>query len=488
MGKPDAFLTVERKNPPKEPVAERLGHWREFYLDMAEDEIKSQASRCMDCGVPFCHSYGCPLGNLIPEFNDLMHRGRWREACSLLHLTNNFPEITGRVCPALCESACTLGMDADSVTVRHNELTIVERGFAEGWIPPEPPKTETGKRIAVIGSGPAGMTAAQQLRRAGHSVVLYEKAERLGGLLRYGIPDFKLEKKILDRRLAQLKAEGVEFETEVNVGRDISHAFLLKRYDAVCLCLGAGQPRDLPVPGRELDGVFFALQYLIQQNRRVARLPIQGPEISAAGKRVVIIGGGDTGADCLGSALRQGAVSVHQLEILPKPPLERDPGAPWPTWPNILRSSPAHEEGGERRWCVATTSFSGKGGRIEKLTGHEVTWSKGEDGRMNMERIEGSEFEMNAELVLLAMGFTQPVHEGLLDGLGVDYDARGNVRVDDNMMTSIPKVFAAGDAATGAWLVVRAIAAGRRMARRVDEFLMGESSLPDTAPVGGLYV
>ncbi|MFH1136136.1 MAG: glutamate synthase subunit beta [Pseudomonadota bacterium] len=487
MGKPDAFLTVERKNPPRQPVSERLGHWREIYLELAEEELKSQASRCMECGVPFCHSHGCPLGNLIPEFNDLMHRGRWRDACNLLHLTNNFPEITGRVCPALCEAACTLGLDDAAVTVRWNELSIVEKGFAEGWILPEPPRVETGKKIAVIGSGPAGLAAAQQLRRAGHEVSLYEKADRLGGILRYGIPDFKLEKKILDRRLAQLQAEGVKFETEVNVGTDISPGFLLRRFDAVCLCLGAGSPRDLPAPGRDLDGVFFAMKYLVQQNRRVARLPIRGPEISAAGRKVVVIGGGDTGADCLGTALRQGAASVHQLEILPKPPTGRDPANPWPNWPNILRFSAAHEEGGERRWCVATSSFQGRGGRVARLEGHEVRWFQDAAGRMMMEKIEGSEFEMDAQLVLLAMGFTQPVHEGLLDNLGLEYDARGNVRVDDNMMTSIPKVFAAGDSVSGAWLVVRAIAAGRGMARRVDEFLMGESALPDTAPVGGLY-
>jgi glutamate synthase (NADPH/NADH) small chain len=480
MGKTDAFLEIGRKTLAKQVVPERLRHYREIYLEMSESELREQASRCMECGVPFCHGYGCPLGNIIPEWNDLLFRGRWREAADLLHLTNNFPEITGRVCPALCEAACTLGLDGEAVTVRQNELAIVEKAWAEGWIRPEPPDKETGKRVAVIGSGPAGLAAAQQLRRAGHQVTIFEKSDRLGGILRYGIPDFKLDKSVLDRRLRQISEEGVHFEPEIQVGADLSAPFLLKRFQAVCLCVGAGVPRDLPVPGRDLDGIHLAMDYLTQQNRRVAGLPVAGPDILAGGKKVVIIGGGDTGADCLGTALRQGALSVHQLEIMPKPPLTRDPSTPWPTWPYLLRSSPAHEEGGERRWCVATSSFEGREGRVARLHGYEVRWTEAVAGKGPApERIPGSEFVMDADLVLLAMGFVQPEHHGLLDLLGVAYDGRGNVRVDERMMTSADKVFAAGDATTGAWLVVRAVAAGRRLARQVDEFLQGRSVLPD---------
>lgn len=486
MGKPDAFLNIPRENAGKQSIEERLGHYGEFYLDMAEDEIRNQASRCMDCGVPFCHNYGCPLGNVIPEWNELIYRGRWKEACDLLHLTNNFPEITGRVCPALCEASCILGIDDQPVTVRHNELSIVERGWKEGWITANPPETESGFKTAVIGSGPAGMAAAQQLRRAGHKVVVYEKADRLGGILRYGIPDFKLEKRILDRRFLQLEKEGIQFETDVHVGRDISADYLLKRFDAVCLCVGSGKPRDLPVPGRELKGVHFAMDYLVQQNRRSAGLPAAGEEITAKNKKVVIIGGGDTGADCLGTALRQGAASVHQLEILERPPVNRDVKTPWPIWPNILRTSPAHEEGGERRWCVATNEFIGKDGYVTRLRGCEVKWLVSDaDGRLKMETVNDTEFEMDADLVLLAMGFTQPEHNGLLNDLGVDYDGRGNIIVGDDYMTSKSGVFAAGDATTGAWLVVRAIAAGRKAARRMDMFLRGgESALPDVLETG----
>lgn len=484
MGKLDAFLEVDRQTLARKPVVERLGNYKEIYLEMAEEELRSQASRCMDCGVPFCHSFGCPLGNLIPEWNDLVYRGLWENACELLHFTNNFPEITGRICPALCEAACTLGMDFEPMTVRQNELSIVERGWREGWIKPEPPEQGTGKKVAVIGSGPAGLAAAQQLRRAGHFVAVYEKSDRAGGILRYGIPDFKLEKWVLDRRLDQLETEGVVFETDVLVGQDVSATYLMKRFDAVCLCVGSGTPRDLPVPGRDLDGIHMAMDFLVQQNRRNAGLEIDGPEITATDKRVVIIGGGDTGADCLGTALRQGAKSVHQFEILPKPPAHRDPSTPWPVWPNILRTSPAHEEGGERRWCVATSEFKGQNGRVTGLVCNEVEWTTDENGRGRMNPVPGSEFTKDADLVLLAMGFTMPVKHGLLDSLNVDDDPRGNILVNADMMSSVDKVFAAGDAATGAWLVVRAIAAGRRMARRVDLYLMGKSSLPDVVSEG----
>jgi glutamate synthase (NADPH/NADH) small chain len=483
MGKSDAFITIPRRNFAKQDARERLRHHREIYLEMAEEDLLKQAARCMDCGVPYCHSFGCPLGNVIPEWNHLIYLGRWREANELLHLTNNFPEITGRICPALCEAACTLGLTDDSVTVRQNEYSIVERAWKEGWIKPMPPESETGKKVAVIGSGPAGMAASQQLRRAGHKVTLFDRSDRLGGILRFGIPDYKLEKRILDRRLEQMAAEGVVFETDICVGRDISATYLLKRFDAICLCVGSGVPRDLTAENRELSGIHFAMDFLIQQNRRNAGLPIDGPEILAKDKRVVIIGGGDTGADCLGTALRQGARSVHQLEIMPRPPMERDPATPWPQWPNMLRTSTAHEEGGERRWSVATTAFIGDQGRVTGLRGHEVKWTRGDDGRMNMTPLDGTDFEMEADLVLLAMGFVHPQRTGLLDDLEIKYDGRGNIQVDDNMATSVPGVFSAGDATTGAWLVVRAIAAGRRMAHCVDNYLMGETCLPDCPPL-----
>jgi glutamate synthase (NADPH/NADH) small chain len=472
MGKVDAFLNIQRRTASLEEVDERLRHYRDFHISLSEEGLRDQASRCMDCGVPFCHGYGCPLGNLIPEWNDLVYQGRWQEACDRLHYTNNFPEITGRVCPSPCEAACTLGIGDDAVTIRQSELAIVERGWAEGWIKPLTPKEETGKKVAVIGSGPAGMAAAQQLRRKGHAAWLFERDDALGGLLRYGIPDFKLEKWVLDRRLNQMAEEGVNFELSVEVGKDLSAEYLLKRFDAVCLCMGAREARDLEVPGRELEGVHQAMEYLSQQNRRVAGKPVSGPEINARDKKVVIIGGGDTGADCLGTALRQGALSVHQFEILPKPPADRDESTPWPEWPLMLRTSPAHMEGGERRWSVATSRFLGKGGKLTGLKGHEVRWSDpDENGRRQMSKVKGSEFNMEADLVLLAMGFTQPEHNGLLDNLGVAYDGRGNVQAGPDLETSVPGIFAGGDVQTGAWLVVRAIAAGRRMADSVDRKL-----------------
>lgn len=472
MGKVDAFLNIQRRTASLEEVDERLRHYRDFHISLSEEGLRDQASRCMDCGVPFCHGYGCPLGNLIPEWNDLVCQGRWQEACDRLHYTNNFPEITGRVCPSPCEAACTLGIGDDAVTIRQSELAIVERGWAEGWIKPLAPKEETGKKVAVIGSGPAGMAAAQQLRRKGHGVWLFERDDALGGLLRYGIPDFKLEKWVLDRRLNQMAEEGVNFELSVEVGKDLSAEYLLKRFDAVCLCMGAREARDLEVPGRELEGVHQAMEYLSQQNRRVAGKPVSGPEINARDKKVVIIGGGDTGADCLGTALRQGALSVHQFEILPKPPAGRDESTPWPEWPLMLRTSPAHLEGGERRWSVATSRFLGKGGKLTGLKGHEVRWTDpDENGRRQMSKVKGSEFNMEADLVLLAMGFTQPEHNGLLDNLGVAYDGRGNVQAGPDLETSVPGIFAGGDVQTGAWLVVRAIAAGRRMAESVDRKL-----------------
>jgi glutamate synthase (NADPH) small chain len=475
------FLDIPRRVPDKEAVEQRLKHYREFYRHLADDELREQCSRCMNCGVPFCHSAGCPLGNNVPEFSQLVYRGRWRDAADLLHLTNNFPELTGRLCPALCEAACVGRIEGEAVTVRQIELAVVEKAWLEGWIRPAPPSAETGKRVAVIGSGPAGLAAAQQLRRAGHAVTVFEKAARPGGILRYGIPDFKLEKRILDRRLQQLRDEGVAFETGVEAGVDLAGTYFRKKFDAVCLCVGAGQPRDLPLPGRGAQGIHFALPFLVQSNRRAAGDPVPpGREIVAAGKRVVIVGGGDTGADCLGTALRQGARSVAQIEILPQPPEEDNPETPWPQWPMILRTSTSHEEGGSRDWSVSTTAFRVQDGRVTGLDCQRVRWSRDpQTGRMAMVPLPGGEFTLDADLVLLATGFVHPVHEGLLDGLGVAYDARGNVKTDERMMTSVEGVFAAGDAQTGAWLVVGAVAGGRRMARAVDLYLMGETALPD---------
>jgi glutamate synthase (NADPH/NADH) small chain len=481
MDKTTAFIEISRINAPKQTIAERLQHYREFVLKRNPDDLREQAARCMNCGVPFCHGIGCPLGNNIPEFNDLVYRGRWREAAEVLHLTNNFPEVTGRVCPALCEASCVNAIDGQAVTIREIELAIIEHAFEQGWVKPQPPAVLTGKRVAIIGSGPAALAAAQQLRRAGHQVVVFEKAEKPGGILRYGIPEFKLEKRVLDRRLEQMKAEGVSFKCEVEVGRDVSASYLERRFDAICLAIGAGRPRDLAIPGRDLRGIHFALDYLGQNNRLLAGHSIKpGSEINAAGKRVVVIGGGDTGSDCVGTALRQGARSVQQFELLPRPPEARSEGNPWPQWPLILRTSSSHEEGGSRDWSVNTLRFSGQDGGVSGLECVRLEWARGADGQTRMAPIAGSEFTVEADLVLLAMGFTGPMHEGLLDSLGIGYDARGNVAVDAQMMTSVPGVFAAGDVNTGPWLVVGAIAAGRRMARRVDLYLMGESDLPDT--------
>ncbi len=485
MADPQGFLKYRRLEPESEEPSQRLRHYREFHEHLSKGKLREQCARCMDCGVPFCHSVGCPLGNLIPEFNDLVYKGRWRDAVDCLHQTNNFPEITGRLCPALCEAACVNRLGAEAVSIRQIELEIVEQAWAGGWIEPMTPTVETGKTVAVIGSGPAGLAAAQQLRRAGHMVTVFEKSEKPGGLLRYGIPDFKLEKHIIDRRLAQMTAEGVKFETGVDAGIDLAASYFLKKFDAVCLCGGAGVPRDLPIPGRDADGIYFALQYLTQNNRRVEGVEIPGDQvIDAAGKRVVVVGGGDTGSDCLGTALRQGAASVRQIEIMPKPPEGDNPDTPWPRWPLILRTSSSHEEGGERQWCVSATEFKVEDGHVTGLKCQQVRWEEESDsGRMTMSPVPDSEFELDADLVLLAMGFVHPVHDGLLDNLGVEYDRRGAVKVDERMMSSVDGVFAAGDMQTGAWLIVGAIAGARRMARQVDIYLMGESCLPDCDPL-----
>ena len=485
MGKPTGFIEIARKKAPTRPVAERLHDWREVYLPYPEASLKDQAARCMDCGIPFCHQ-GCPLGNLIPDWNDFIYRDRWNAALDRLHATNNFPEFTGRLCPAPCEGSCVLGINNDPVTIKSIEVSIIDRGFDEGWVTPQPPAARTGKRVAVVGSGPAGLAAADQLNRAGHTVTVFERADRIGGLLRYGIPEFKLEKRFLDRRLALMTAEGVQFRTGANIGVNVAVDELRRDFNAVVLAGGSTAPRDLPVPGRELKGVHFAMEYLTESNKRIEGDAVAGLDdpgaITAKGKHVIIIGGGDTGADCLGTAHRQGAVQVHQLELLPRPPEARAASNPWPTWPNIFRVSSAHEEGGERLYSISTERFSGDSqGRVTTLHGVQVALVH-KDGRMSFEPVPGSAFELKADLVLLAMGFLGPERHGMLDQLGVKMTDRGNVWRDTNWMTSVPGIFTAGDMQRGQSLIVWAIAEGRSAARGVDMFLMGNSDLPAPLP------
>ncbi|MGQ9489045.1 MAG: glutamate synthase subunit beta [Armatimonadota bacterium] len=481
MADPKGFLKYTRETAPYRPVEERKRDWQEVHTHMPPERLRVQAARCMDCGVPFCH-IGCPLGNIIPDWNDLVYRGKWREALRRLHATNNFPEFTGRLCPAPCETACVLGINQPAVTIKQIEEHIIEYGFEKGWVEPEPPSVRTGKHVAVVGSGPAGLASAQQLNRAGHWVTVFERADRIGGLLRYGIPDFKLDKRILDRRLQLMEAEGIRFEPCVNVGVDLSAAELLAGFDAVLLTGGSTIPRDLPVPGRELKGIHFAMEYLTQQNRinEGDHIPPE-QRITAEGKRVAIIGGGDTGADCLGTAHRQGAIEVYQIELLPKPPAERDElTQPWPTYPMILRTSSAHEEGGIRDWSINTKWFEGdEHGNVKRLHAVRLEWYTDPNGRRQFREIPGSEFSLDVDLVLLAMGFLHPQHDGLLDALGVEYDARGNVKTV-NYATSVPGVFAAGDMRRGQSLIVWAIAEGREAAHYVDKYLMGRSYLPLT--------
>ena len=482
MGKPTGFMESGRRPPERRPIAERKGDYQELYLDWPEPDAREQGSRCMDCAVPFCHM-GCPLGNVIPEFNHHVYMGDWQKALEVLLSTNNFPEFTGRICPAPCEASCVLSINADPVTIEYIEKEISDRGYQEGWITPQPPERRTGKKVAVVGSGPAGLAAAQQLNRAGHSVTVFERADYIGGLLMLGIPDFKLDKQVVNRRVQLMADEGVQFRTGVNVGIDYPVNDLLAEYDAVCLTGGSTQARDLPVPGRELDGIHLAMEYLPQQNKLLAGEEIDpAVHISAEGKRVVILGGGDTGADCLGTAHRQGAEVVYQFELLPEPPEERRPDNPWPQWPMILRSSPAHEEGGIRDYNILTKSFTGSNGQVEKLQAVRVEWTAGEDGRFNMNEVPGSELEVETDLVLLAMGFLHPEHDGMLTDLGVELDGRGNVKVDQNKMTNIPGVFAGGDMARGQSLVVWAIAEGREVARGVDQYLVGSTNLPPSMP------
>ena len=477
MGKPTGFIEIHRHKHPTRPVEERVKDWREAYLPYPESDLQLQGARCMDCGIPFCHQ-GCPLGNLIPDWNDLVYRDRWQAAIDRLHMTNNFPEFTGRLCPAPCEGSCVLGINDDPVTIKSVEVSIIDRAFAEGWVTPKPPTNRTWKKVAVVGSGPAGLAAAEQLNRAGHSVTVFEKSDRVGGLLRYGIPEFKMEKAVLDRRLQLMEEEGVVFRAGVNIGADVTVERLRADYDAVLLAAGAGQPRDLPVPGRELKGVHFAMEYLTLQNKRNEGDTIADADfISAKGKHVVIIGGGDTGADCLGTAHRQGALSVTQLELMPMPPDTRAADNPWPQWPHIFRVSPAHEEGGERLFQVSTQHFSGDAkGSVKTLHATRVEMVKGANGRTIVEPIPGSEFEIPAELVLLAMGFIGPERGPMLDA--VKLTERGNVARDAKWMTSAPGVFTAGDMQRGQSLIVWAIAEGRSAARAIDQYLMGESQLP----------
>ncbi|MBZ5647403.1 MAG: glutamate synthase subunit beta [Acidobacteriia bacterium] len=468
MGKVTGFLEYTRELPQRRPVPQRINDWFEIYQEFPEDKARAQGARCMDCGVPFCHS-GCPLNNIIPDWNDLVYRGRWKDAVRHLHSTNNFPEFTGRLCPAPCEAACVLGISQPPVTIKNIEKEIVDRGFREGWIRPEPPPFRTGKKVAVVGSGPAGLAAAQQLCRAGHWVFVYEKSDRIGGLLRYGIPNFKMEKHLIDRRVEQMTAEGVQFVTNANVGGSVPVEDLREQFDAILLAGGAQQPRDLRIPGRELSGIHFAMEFLPQQNRRCLGDTIEDKEILATGKRVIIIGGGDTGADCLGTCLRQHAASVHQFEIMPMPPNERSPQTPWPLWPLQLRTESSHEEGGTRDWSISTTGFTGdEQGNVKRL--HAVRVGP----PPQFAPIPGTEFAMDADLVLIAMGFTGPIRTGMIEQLGVELDARGNVACDAQHMSSVPGVFAAGDMRRGQSLVVWAIAEGRSAARGVDSFLRAE--------------
>ncbi|WP_069997649.1 glutamate synthase subunit beta [Cellulosilyticum sp. I15G10I2] len=470
MGKATGFKEYERKNFGKRPVEERVYDYKDVYIPLGYDEMQVQAARCMDCGVPFCSSEtGCPLGNTIPEFNDLVYRGQWKKALEILHQTNNFPEFTGTVCPAPCESACVLGINEAPIAIKHIELSVINRAYEEGWIKPHPPIMRTGKKIAVIGSGPAGLAAADQLNKAGHTVTVFERANRIGGLLTYGIPDFKLEKDIVDRRINLMEDEGVIFSPSTWVGKDYLTSNLTKHFDAIVLAGGSTQARDLPVPGRNLDGLHVAMDFLRQQNERIQGFPLTGSEITAKDKNVVVIGGGDTGSDCIGTAIRQGAKQVYQLEIMPEPPKERTDKYPWPNYPMIFRTSTSQEEGGIREFSVKTAAFSGKGGQVKTL--HAVKLDE------RLQEIPGSQFEIPCDLALFAMGFLHPEHEGMLKELGVELDERGNVKTNCQNQTSIPKVFAAGDMRRGQSLVVWAISEGRKAAKAVDIFLMGSTNL-----------
>jgi glutamate synthase (NADPH/NADH) small chain len=478
MGKITGFMEIARKDRGYEPVAERVKVYREFVRPLGDAEMSQQGARCMDCGIPFCQT-GCPVNNVIPDWNDLVYRGHWKSALEVLHSTNNFPEFTGRVCPAPCEAACTLNINDDAVTIKSIEQAIVDKGWVEGWIQPEPPLRKTGKLVAVIGSGPAGLACAQQLARAGHAVTLFEKNDRIGGLMRYGIPDFKMEKHHIDRRMAQMQAEGVTFRTGVHVGVTVPARQILADFDAVVLAGGSEKPRDLPVPGRELSGIHFAMEFLPLQNKVVAGDRVAN-QLVATGKHVVVIGGGDTGSDCIGTSIRQGAKSVVNFELMPQPPEQEDKPLTWPYWPMKLRTSSSHEEGAKRDFAIATKSLQGRNGKVESLTACKVEWVRDAKGGMAMKEVPGTEFTIPADLVLLAMGYVHPVHEGLVAELAVEKDPRGNVKATTDgegcYATSVPRVFAAGDMRRGQSLVVWAIREGRQCAREVDAFLMGGAS------------
>ncbi len=476
MGKPTGFMEFDRDHYPERSIEERIHDYKEIHLDFPVDRLRKQGARCMDCGIPFCNQ-GCPLGNLIPEWNDLIYKQHWKEAIERLHATNNFPEFTGTLCPAPCEASCVLGINEKPVTIKYIEFNIIDHAFQEGWVKAQAPQKLTGKKVAVIGSGPAGLACAQQLRRAGHEVVVFERDDRIGGLLRYGIPDFKMQKERIDFRLKQMEEEGVQFKPNTNIGVDLSFEQIRKEYDAMALCVGAGEARDLNVPGRELKGVYLAMEYLCQQNKVVAGDQKES-KINAQGKKVIILGGGDTGADCLGTAVRQGASQIHQFELLPKPPLERNLNNPWPEWPWVFRTSPAHAEaiqlyGGEiRDYCILTQKLSGEKGQLKKLHAMKLEWKEG-----SFKEIPGSEFVIEVDLLLLAMGFTGP-EKNPFKSLGLKLDARGNIEVASNFMSSEKGIFAAGDSHRGASLIVWAIAEGRKCAKGIDTYLMGSSELP----------
>lgn len=484
MGKPTGFKEFVRELPTRRSVDLRVLDYSDVYNPMPEDKLRTQGARCMDCGVPYCNN-GCPLGNIIPEFNDFVYRGRMKEALDVLLKTNNFPEFTGQVCPAPCEEACTLNIWKTPVTIKLIEWNIIDHAFKNGWMTPKPPATRTGKKVAVIGSGPAGLAAAAQLNKAGHWVTVYERADRIGGLLTYGIPNFKLEKWVVDRRVKLMEAEGIKFVTNANVGFNVKVDQLKKEFDAICICIGATAPRDLPVPGRELSGVHFAMDFLPQQTKKVLGDEVQN-QISAKGKHVVVIGGGDTGADCVGTSVRQGAASVSQIELLPKPPADRTVDMPWPYWPMTLRVSTSHEEAAGtlnnnqeiRDWSINTKKFTGENGVVKKLHGVRLEWTKGADGRFNMTEVAGSEFELDCDLCLLAMGFVGPEKNGMIEQLGLKLDPRGNIIVNENYETSTDGVFAAGDTRRGQSLVVWALSEGRCAAAKIDQFLMGKTDLP----------
>lgn len=476
MGKLHGFKEFKRETANKRPVKDRIKDSKELFIKFPVEKLRQQGARCMECGVPFCN-WSCPLGNLIPDWNDMVYKEKWGKAYNRLTLTNNFPEFTGRICPAPCEGSCTLGVNGDPVAIREIELNIIEKAFSQGWTKPLEPRVRTGKKVAIVGSGPAGLAAAAELNSVGHDVTVFERDDEIGGLLRYGIPDFKLDKNIVQRRVSFMKESGVSFKTNINVGVDYSVDTLLSEFDAVALTGGSTIPRDLSVEGRELKGVHFAMDYLKQQNRRVSGKTIETSEINAKGKVVLVLGGGDTGSDCIGTAIRQGAKSVYQYEIMPKPPVDRDDTMPWPSYPRTLKTTTSHEEGCNRDWNITTRKFTGENGKVTTLHGSKVEWTRNENGMQQMSELPGSEFELKVDLVILAMGFLHPQHEGMLTDLALDFDNRGNVIVDDNYMTNLQGVFAAGDMKKGQSLVVWAIYEGRAVTKNIDKYLMGETSL-----------